>query len=288
MYEATSDTRPFHVPKSKPRSPTKSASRSSRPLWEPTCAEVNAMWDAFSALTLTRWEVLGHKTENAPRWSNKCLQRCVLNMCVGRLRKHATRVFNRRCCNDVASGYGSVLASENMLAVTDCLHVHHLFVSILEEKEDGRCEEFILGSGEQCFGFFCLDAQSGHASMVPRDVSVERFSTEVSSQPWLRSAVGADFLSHDLPANMRLFKPSNVSPNIEPNGYILVDSFHYKKIKRISKRHSTFPTFWKKYTSALAMLFTRYVQEEQLALIAATAPHFILKCSIAFRATKTS
>lgn len=116
-----------------------------------------------------------------------------------------------------------------MLAVTDFLQVHNCHVSVLEEQDDGRCEEFILGSGEQRLGRLYWDAHGQHASMVPLDVSVDSFSTEVSSQPWMRSAVGADFLSHNLPASMRLFKPSNVSPNVEPNGYILVDSFHYFK-----------------------------------------------------------
>ena len=216
------------------RSQKKVPQKSVHVTWDPSEEDMTLMCATFSALTIVQWFNVDDKGAKKSRWKNKCLQKCVLNLCCGRLKRHAERLFNRRCCNEAPTGYGSFNATENLLSVTDFLQVHKLNLSILEEKEDGRCEEFILGSGEQCLGHIFWDAQSGHASMVPRDVSVECFSTEVSSQPWLRSAVGADFLSHDLPANMRLFKPSNVSPNIEPNGYIFVDSFHYKKKKNNS------------------------------------------------------
>ena len=231
---STSDESHFAKPKTSRRSactqscspiPCKNMSGS----WEPSEEEPILMCNAFSVMTTARWEVLIKTTESKPRWSNKCLQTCVLNLCVGRLQKHAKRVFNQRCFNDVVSGYGSFLSMEKLLAVAEFLRMHNLRLSILEEEDDGRCEEFILGSGSQCLGHLFLDARKGHASLVPRNVHPQCFTTEVSLQPWTRSAVGADFLSSNLPSNMKLFRQRNAPPNVEPNGYILTDSFHYFK-----------------------------------------------------------
>ena len=154
------------------------------------------MCNAFSHMTTAQWLCLDEKDAERPRWKNKCLQKCILELCSGPKHKHGERLFNRRCCNDAATGYGSFFCSENMLAVKDFLRLHEFHLVILEMQQDGTCEEFILGSGDHCLGNVFWDIQKKHASIVPSDLDVDTFETCVSSEPWTRSAVGTESSTH--------------------------------------------------------------------------------------------
>ena len=184
-------------------------------------------------MTTAQWFCLDEKDAERPRWKKKCLQKCILELCSGPKHKHGERLFNRRCCNDAATGYGSFFGNENIVSVKDFLHVHAFHLVILELKQDGRCENNIGGSGDHCLGNVFWDTLNRHASIVPNDIGVDTFETCVSSEPWTRSTVGTESSTHTFASNMKLFKPLSSAPEADPDGYFLIDSFHsFKKSKK--------------------------------------------------------
>ena len=187
------------------------------------------MCNAFRSISIAKWFCLDTKRNRKPRWSNKCPQHCVLKLCEGHAQRHGQRLFNRRCGNDSTIGFGSFKSMENIVAVKAFPDMHDYHVTILEPTTNGQCEEFKLGSGVHSIGTLLWDAKTAHASVVRSDFCVNCFDTCVSSEPWTRSAVGTGSSTHTLPSNMKLFKPLNSAPEIHPDGYFIIDSFHYFK-----------------------------------------------------------
>ena len=86
-------------------------------VWNPTNEEVELMCDAFRKLTTAMWFHVDLKHSEKHRWSNKCLQMTVLQLCHGHARQHARRLFNKRCANDCVSGSCSVTSVDDVHAV---------------------------------------------------------------------------------------------------------------------------------------------------------------------------
>ena len=89
--------------------------------WNPSNEEVESMCDAFRKLTTATWFSIDMKYMEKQKWSNKCLQLTVLRLCKGQVRRHAQKLFNRRCANDVVSGSSSCQCVENLNAARDFL-----------------------------------------------------------------------------------------------------------------------------------------------------------------------
>ena len=150
------------------------------------------MCNAFRSVATAKWFCLDTKRNEKPRWSNKCLQHCILKLCQGRVQRHGQRLFNRRCGNDSTSGFGSFKSKENIVAVEDFLDMHDFHVTILEPTANAQCETFKLGSGVHSIGILFWDTKNAHASVVPSNSYVDCFDTCVSTEPWTRSAVGTE------------------------------------------------------------------------------------------------
>ena len=187
------------------------------------------MCDAFRKLTTAMWFHVDLKHSEKQRWSNKCLQMTVLQLCHGHVRQHAQRFFNRRCANDCVSGSCSFKSVDNLNAVKDFLQIHNFHIQVIEQIKHDRWEEFILGSGSHCLGSLLWDTSSGHASVAANDLCHQCFQTCVSSEPWTRSSVGVEAFLQGLPANMKLFKPLDFNSDSAPDGYFIIVSFHYFK-----------------------------------------------------------
>ena len=123
------------------------------------------------------------------------------------------------------SGAGSSTSLANLDAVHAFLTMHNMSVEVVEELTHGQVETFHLGHGNTCLGTLLWDTHKQHVDIVDRTAFSHCFQTCVRSFPWARSAVGTD----DLPSSVKLFKPLNTSAEVNPDGYFLIDSFHYFK-----------------------------------------------------------
>ena len=127
----------------------------------PTDEDVELMCDAFCKLTTAMWFHVDLKHSEKHRWSNKCLQMTVLQLCHGHVRQHARRFFNKRCANDCVSGSCSFTSFDNVNAVQHLLQIHNFHIQVIEQVTHDRWEEFILDPAHialaPCFGTHCQD-----------------------------------------------------------------------------------------------------------------------------------
>ena len=185
------------------------------------------MCDAFRKLTTATWFSIDVKHTEKQKWSNKYSQLTVLRLCNGQVRRHAHKFFNRRCANDVVSGSSSCQSVKNLNAVRDFLRIHNFHIHVIEPVTHDRWEDFIFGSGSYRLGSLLWDTTSGHASVAPEEYNQQWFATCVSSEPWTRSSIGVDAYSHVFPPNIKWFKPIDFNSDCAPDGYFIIDSFHY-------------------------------------------------------------
>ena len=189
------------------------------------------------------------------------------------------KFFNRRCANDSSSGLGSPSSIANIHAIETFLRIHHLHVAVVERLSTNDFESFQLGPGTTLLGTLLWDTSSQHVHVITSRLLPMVPTTCVSSLPWSRSSVGSDDAPSLLPTNMRLFRPSNVSSEVAPDGYFLIDSFHYFKQGKKSL-FTICQNFLQNCMLAQVMSFTLCAREVLLLLIAAMELRCTQRCWI--------
>ena len=180
------------------------------------------MCAAFASSSMAWWYI-DMAVSDKPRWANKCLQKAIMSMLKGHRRSHATNICSKHCANDEESGHGTRKSADNIEAVVAFLDMYDYHVTLFEKLRHGHVEEFRLGHGNTSLGALLWDGVSRHVHAVDVTGYLDSITTCVSSDPWSRSAVGADV--QVLLSNMRLFKPANVDAAVPADGYFLVDYF---------------------------------------------------------------
>ena len=182
--------------------------------WNPTKKELTLMCAALKTCTQFSWSVLSAKSSEKSRWTNKCLQKSIITLTHGHVRRHAEQFFNSQCANDNLSGFGSSVTLTNVDAVCTFLDLHNSHVTVLENVTAEEVEKFQLGNGTKCLGTLFWDADSTHVTIVKPSQLLFCMETCVSAAPWTRSAVGSDGIDGATPYVVDNNQPTPHTPEI--------------------------------------------------------------------------